>query len=132
MTLALLELGLAGALLWAGVKCVKLIPLLAGREEASGECTGSLIAIIGGLIAAKIGSGLLSKIVAGAAGAGAGAATKKVLGRGGSTPEPEPSPEVPVPGIDVNYSTTPGTSGQQELASTVSSAQVLQSSAVFA
>ena len=99
MTIVLLELALGGALLYAGFKCVQFVPLLAGNERPGTHCTGSLLTIIGAYLTAKVGSGIVGKILAAAGGAAAGAAAKKAVGRipGRTAPPVEPTPpEVPV------------------------------------
>lgn len=94
MTVPLLFITLGGALLFASIRCVQLLPLLAGRRVPATHCTGSLLLLATGAI-----TGLLTKLL-GAAGLGAllGAGAK-ALGRGGkiTPPEEEAPPPLELP-----------------------------------
>lgn len=106
MTIAFLELMMAALLAYAAVVCVKFWPLLAGRRENGTHCTGSLVALIVGVIGYGF-AGFFKTLLTGVGiGAAAGAAAK---GRGvtpttptepaptpAPTPEPAPAPEIPL------------------------------------
>jgi hypothetical protein len=100
VTSALLFVTLGGALMFASIKCVKFLPLLAGQRISGDHCTGSLLALF-----SYFAFGWLQKLL-GAAGLGA---LLRALGRGGGTAarpgapvepapaEPAPQPELPAP-----------------------------------
>lgn len=97
MTTSLLWVTLGGALIFCSVKCVKFLPLVAGRRVSGDHCTGSLVVLFAAGVTA-----LLQKLL-GAAGL---AAALRAIGRGtrggsgGSGEEPaapaEPAPAEPV------------------------------------
>ena len=101
MTAPLLELFIGAAMIYAGVKCRAFVPLLAGRDNPGTHCTGSLLTVVGAIIADKLLGSFITDITAAIAGAIAGKASagrRKVLPNPTPTPTPSPTPLPPTGG----------------------------------
>lgn len=62
MSVSLLEMLLGGGLLYAAIRCLQFLPLLAGNEKPATHCTGSLIALITAVVAASSLGSILKRI----------------------------------------------------------------------
>lgn len=117
MTLAILELGLAGILAWCAIKCTKLTGALVGKEEPGTHCSGSLVALAIGILGYGLSAFLQKLLLLGGigaaaralggkgAGGGSGSGGGESPGGGGTAPvaptepTPTPTPELPAPSV---------------------------------
>lgn len=95
MTVALLELAAGGFMLYAAIKCRKLIPMFAGRDEPGTHCTGSLIVAVGAVLGRLLWEILTAAGLGGLLAAAGARAARRSGGR--TLPRPAPTP-LPAPG----------------------------------